>query len=442
MVSKLNERAATIPITQKPSLTHIIFPNMLIERLSLEECLREVESVHSGLPECGVFPPDRQPGPLYWANLLAEEFIVVNQGGTSSAKTYGIMAVLLTLALSHKGHRILVAGGTMPKLREDAVRVTDELISCSSFLQSCFMGLNKNEMVYTFNTGSFIEFKSFEGAESAKGGKRDVVYFSEATRIDWGVFYELYLRATQKIFIDYNPTFRFWVHEKLLGKRSAEFGSVKVIRSWHIHNRYLSDEQRMRIEGISDDELWKVYARGVTGALTGLVYYWGVRDWPAEAELAEVIWGVDWGFTNDPTVVCRVGVLLDGGYVVDQLCYAPGIEPEVLAVLMKENGYRTTQWSYADHHKDMIYRCRLQGVMLRPAEKGAGSVMPRTLYCKSKQIWYTPRSKDLAGELMAYRFVELKTGDLSNKAIGPDHAIDAATYAIYTHRFRVGRVRG
>ena len=37
--------------------------------------------------------------PLYNANLLASERVVVNQGGTSSGKTYSIMQVLFMLGM-------------------------------------------------------------------------------------------------------------------------------------------------------------------------------------------------------------------------------------------------------------------------------------------------------------------------------------------------------
>jgi hypothetical protein len=47
-----------------------------------------------------------KPNPLYEANYLATERIVINQGGTYSSKSYSIMQVLVTMALENKGWEI------------------------------------------------------------------------------------------------------------------------------------------------------------------------------------------------------------------------------------------------------------------------------------------------------------------------------------------------
>jgi hypothetical protein len=102
------------------------------------------------------------------------------------------------------------------------------------------------------------------------------------------------MRTRLKVFIDYNPSARFWVHEKLIGKPD-----VRLIISDHRSNRFLSEEQHDMIENIDDDELWKVYARGVTGKITGLVYTnWDiVEELPPQDEWKMVAYGLDWGFT-------------------------------------------------------------------------------------------------------------------------------------------------
>src|SRR5690606_8096436 len=108
----------------------------------------------------------------------------------------------------------------------------------------------------------------FETPEQAEGGKRDILYVNEAPRIPYRTFFLAQMRTRVRTFIDYNPTSTFWVHNKVI-ENKVEYNSVKIIRSWHIHNPYLSEEQRARIENIQDKDLWKVYARGLTGKLQG-----------------------------------------------------------------------------------------------------------------------------------------------------------------------------
>jgi predicted phage terminase large subunit-like protein len=60
---------------------------------------------------------------------------------------------------------------------------------------------------------------------------------------------------------------RFWVHEEIIGKPD-----VSLIISDHRDNEYLSKDEHAKIEGITDPEFHKVYARGRTGKIEGLLF--------------------------------------------------------------------------------------------------------------------------------------------------------------------------
>jgi phage terminase large subunit len=211
-----------------------------------------------------------------------------------------------------------------------------------------------------------------------------------------------------------------------------------MIRSWHEHNRYISQDKHDEIERISDKDMWRVYARGLTGKLSGLVYSWAeIEEFPTVG-VREVIWGIDWGYTNDPTALTKIACMEDGTYVVEELTYTAGIHEDVLTHIMKENGYSTEQAVYCDHDKDMVYRMRLNGVMALPAEKGAGSILNGVLYVKQKTVRYTKRSRNLAMELGKYRFVEID-GQNTNKVVDEfNHVLDSCRMALYSHRYRGG----
>jgi phage terminase large subunit len=348
------------------------------------------------------------------------------------------MQCLLTIACAEVGVTITVVGATVPKLKEDVMRITAEIIMENEHIRKYVTGFNIQDRTYSFMGGSILEFKSFENSEQAKGGKRDYLYVNEATRIDYMIFWEAYMRTKVRTFIDYNPSFRFWVHEKVMGADS-EYRSVKMLRSWHVHNAYLTDEMRSRIEGIKDKELWKVYARGLTGKLSGLVFYWDVvEEWPVVG-VKEVIWGIDWGYTVDPTTCARIALMDDGTYVVDEVVYHSGIAIEVLVHLMREAGYRDGVPVYCDHDTEQVLRLRREGVMAVAAEKGSGAELNRVLYVKQREVRYTRRSVHLKDELGKYRFVEID-GENTNKIHkGNDHVIDSITMGMYSHRNRIGR---
>ena len=196
----------------------------------------------------------KEPDPLYYANLFATERIVVNQGGTSSGKSYCIMQVLVTIAMAAPNYVITVVSNTVPKLKEDTMRIMAELVSNNQLVKRSVKDFNKSDRVYTFKNGSIIEFKSFESSEQAKGGKRHILYLNEATRVDYMLFFEANMRTYVRTYLDYNPSFRFWVHERII-ENKTEYPSVKVLRSWHVHNSYLPQDIREPIKRIQDQEI-------------------------------------------------------------------------------------------------------------------------------------------------------------------------------------------
>jgi phage terminase large subunit len=347
------------------------------------------------------------------------------------------MQVLATIACSQLNVDIIIAGSTVPKLKEDVMKIMAQLVMGNKHLRKFVKSFNIQDRKYVFTTGSTMEFKSYEDAEMAKGGKHHYLYVSEATRFDYATFDILNRNTSIRTWIDYNPTFRFWVHDIVLTNK-VQYPSTRMIRSWHEHNRYISQDKHDEIERISDKDMWRVYARGLTGKLSGLVYSWAeIEDFPMVG-VREVIWGIDWGYTNDPTALTKIACMDDGTYVVEELTYTAGIHEDVLTHIMKENGYSTEQAVYCDHDKDMVYRMRLNGVMALPAEKGAGSILNGVLYVKQKTVRYTKRSRNLAMELGKYRFVEID-GQNTNKVVDEfNHVLDSCRMALYSHRYRGG----
>ena len=380
-----------------------------------------------------------QTGPLYWANLLAQEDVVVNQGGSWSGKTHSIMQVLFTIAVMRPNYIITVISNTVTNLKADAIRISKSIVGASLKLQLCIKDYNSTDRVYHFFNGSLIEFKSFEDQEQAKGGKRHILYVNEASRIKYTVFFEAQLRTLVRTFVDYNPTSQFWVHDNVINNK-LEYTSVKVIRSWHIHNPFLTQKQRDRLENIQDREMWKVYARGLTGVLKGTVY----RGW-SETDLFPwkdgVIWYFDWGYTNDPTAGGRVAISPPGtgfDYVVDEICYQPGIPTGVLKQLLVDKGYKEGQLVYCDNDKTMIRELQMLNVSAVPFYKPDGSIKSGILYLKSKKIAYTKTSMNIREELKKYKFIELE-GHLTNEPVDEfNHHMDGIRCSTHTNFLRGG----
>ncbi|MBQ5861093.1 MAG: terminase large subunit [Alistipes sp.] len=364
--------------------------------------------------------------PLFTANYNAKERTVVNQGGTSSGKTYSLMQVLYVLAMSESAQVITIVGQDVPNLKKGAYRDANTIRNNNPILQKWFPDVNEGERLIKCVNGSILEFSSFKDAQDAKSGKRDYLFINEANGISYEIYWQLAMRTRKKVFLDYNPSARFWVHDEVIGREN-----VKLIISDHRKNYFLTKEEHDRIEGISDPELWKVYARGLTGMIEGLVLTnWDICDQlPPEEEWKMSCFGLDFGFSNDPSALERV-VLAHGELWIDELIYSTGLTNPDIAVRAKEQGVSSQQQIIADcAEPKSIRELQAAGLWVTPSTKGNDSIVAGLDILKRYRLHVTRRSQGLISNLRAYKWGKDKDGNNTNKPEDKNnHGIDAIRY--------------
>lgn len=125
-------------------------------------------------------------GELYDPNADVKPRFLVNQGGTSSGKTYTIMQRLIVLSFEHPMAIITVCGQDLPNLKVGAMRDLDTILHTRAELLDWFKN-NKSDSSYRGKNGSIIEFKSYQDAQDAKNGKRDYLFVNEANGVPYEV---------------------------------------------------------------------------------------------------------------------------------------------------------------------------------------------------------------------------------------------------------------
>lgn len=105
-------------------------------------------------------PADYQASVLFKENYHAGAHIVVNQGGTSSGKTFAIMQVLFSIACERKGQVITIVGQDIPNLKAGALRDALKIWSDSAQVAACIRSYNKSERVFEFNNGTAEYFSA------------------------------------------------------------------------------------------------------------------------------------------------------------------------------------------------------------------------------------------------------------------------------------------
>ena len=287
---------------------------------------------------------------------------------------------------------------------------------------------NVNE-IGSFITGlnnSILEFKSYDNEQDAKNGKRDYLFVNEANGIPYEIYWQLQIRTRKSVYIDYNPSARFWAHDEVINTEGT-----KLIISDHRGNPFLSEEEHERIEGIADEELWKVYARGMTGKITGLVLTrWDVvDDLPPRDEWRGDWYGMDFGFTNDPTALEHV-VLTHGELFVDEVIYETGLTNPEIAQKAKAAGLTRGDMIVADSAEPKSIReLTNTGLWVTPSEKGKDSIAVGLDILRRYVIHFTRRSQGIIGNAKAYQWKKDRDGKRTNDPQdGNDHGIDAIRY--------------
>ena len=369
--------------------------------------------------------PFKVIGELFRANTDPNFRTYVNQGGTSSGKTYTIMQVLFVYAMTEPNVVITICGQDLPNLKVGALRDAKTIINGSEWMMEYF-NVNESGSFITGLNNSILEFKSYDNEQDAKNGKRDYLFVNEANGIPYEIYWQLQIRTRKSVYIDYNPSARFWAHDEVINTEGT-----KLIISDHRGNPFLSEEEHERIEGIADEELWKVYARGMTGKITGLVLTrWDVvDDLPPRDEWRGDWYGMDFGFTNDPTALEHV-VLTHGELFVDEVIYETGLTNPEIAQKAKAAGLTRGDMIVADSAEPKSIReLTNTGLWVTPSEKGKDSIAVGLDILRRYVIHFTRRSQGIIGNAKAYQWKKDRDGKRTNDPQdGNDHGIDAIRY--------------
>jgi len=281
--------------------------------------------------------------------------------------------------------------------------------------------------VYTFETGTKIEFVSIDEYGKAHGPRRDVLFVNECNNLDYKIVDQLIVRTSKIVWLDWNPSSEFWFYTQVLPARPND---IDFITLTYKDNEALNPTMVSEIEShMSDKAWWTVYGLGQLGEIETRIYKgWkvDVDDIPFEARLDR--YGVDFGYSNDPTAI--VGVYYyNGGYILDEVAYQKGLLNKPIADILLNQPKALVIADSAEPKS--IDEIRLHGLTILPAQKGPGSINRGIGYVQQQKISVTKRSVNLIKEYRNYVWMTDKDGIILNEPMDKDnHAMDALRYAI------------
>lgn len=350
--------------------------------------------------------------------------IRVVQGGTSASKTISILLYLIDRAQRDETPTLTsIVSESFPHLKRGAIKDFITILESHKYFKP--ERWNKTDYVYTFETGSKIEFFSADQPNKVRGPRRDRLFINEANNVPYETFDQLEVRTKEFVFIDYNPTNEFWFFSEIQGRRD----DVEHIILTYKDNEALPIEIVNSIEQRKDRRgWWQVYGEGQLGEVEGKIY----KDWQIIDEIPHVArlerYGLDFGYSNDPTSIVAI-YYCNGGYILDEICFQKGLSNKQIADILL-NVDKTLVIADSAEPKS-IDEIKSYGISILPAEKGADSVRNGIQLLQDQKISITKRSYNVIKEYRNYLWMTDKQGIILNEPEHEwSHSMDAIRYAM------------
>lgn len=357
----------------------------------------------------------------------SQKKIVVEQGGTRSGKTYNILLfIIFHYCQVNTGKTITICRKTFPALRSSVMRdFIDILKSHNKYIEA---NHNKSNSEYKLD-GNLIEFISVDQPQKIRGRKREYLFINEANELDYEDWQQLVFRTTEKIVIDFNPSdFYHWIYDKVIPRDDVEF-----YKTTYLDNKFLDSSIIEEIERLkeTDEHYWRIYGLGERGYSKATIFkYYETDSVPEDAEF--VSFGLDYGYTNDPTAM--VGVWKKGyDLYIKEYIYQTMMTGRDIHQRLKDMGIQR-DLIFADSAEPRLNdELRKMGWNVRPSVKGKDSINAGIDLLKRFKIHITKDSHNAIQEFRDYKWKEDKSGKLTNQPEPKnDHLIDSTRYACYS----------
>jgi phage terminase large subunit len=315
------------------------------------------------------------------------------QGSSSAGKTIAVLLIFIERAQLEPGKLFSVVSETLPHLKKGAIRDFLNIMEGHQYYVDAQW--NRTDFIYTFESGSKIEFFSADSPDKVRGPRRDVLFINEANNISYETYTQLAIRTNEDIYLDYNPVAEFWVHEEIVNNMDLDTGLPMTEFDFLIltykDNDALPESVVKELESRRKNiGWWRVYGEGQLGEATGVIYpRWQQIDQVPEGARLER-YGLDFGYSNDPTAIVAI-YYYNQGYILDEVLFQKGLSNKQIAETLLAQEHKALVIADSAEPKS-IDEIRSYGVNIMPAIKGQGSVLQGIQIVQDADISITKRS--------------------------------------------------
>ena len=351
--------------------------------------------------------------------------IVVEQGGTRSGKTYNILLwIIFHYCAKYTGQTITIARKTFPAVRSSVMRDFFDILKQHELYNEDLH--NKSNSEYVLN-GNLVEFVSLDQPQKIRGRKRDLAFLNEANELTFEDWQQIVFRTNGRIILDYNPSDSFhWIYDRVIPREDADFYQTTYQDNPFLDATIVAEIERLKQ---TDEHYWRVYGLGERGTNRAQVFQFTTyQQLPPQAKFLS--YGLDFGFTNDPSALVACYQWGDNLYFQEVL-YSTNLTNQDLSQMFAKFDIGRYDEVFADSSEPKsIEELHRMGFNIKPTAKGADSVNAGIDMLKRYKLHVN--GSNLVKEMENYKWLEDKNGNLLNKPEDKyNHAIDALRYGVW-----------
>lgn len=379
-----------------------------------------------------------EASPVFQKIHNSKSKIVLCRGGARSTKTASIIIEILLKLIQEANIRIVVARKTLAILKDTFLFDVQEWIERLG-IGHLIVYYKHTSTIWCWLSKSSIKFLGCDEPRKFRGLEANYWVFNEANEIPYEFFKQAIMRMSRKninpgkqnrFYLDFNPSSRFsWVKTKVEDVRE----DVDIITSTYLDNPFLTPEAVKEIERLkeTDPDAWKIYGLGDYTDVKGAIYknFNIVDEFPENAK--KIGYGMDFGFTIDPSSLIKVGEL-HGELYVEEIIYETDLTNQDISNKLIDEGIKKTDLIIADSDEPKsIEEIKREGWNIRGCKKGPDSIRYGISTVKQFKINVCRNSHNLLSELNLYKWKEDRNGDPTQTPVDKhNHALDALRYYV------------
>ena len=384
-------------------------------------------------------------------------------GGRSSAKSDTACQKMINLCREEVGFKGVAIRKVYNTLKDSCYSKLVSIINRNGWENEFYCIKSPLEITH-ISSGRKIIFRGLDEAEKIKSlDDPTVIWIEEALEItsDDFVKVDTSIRSSnqetlKQMIITFNPeneehwiNKRFFPHKSQYEKEDGSHTFIKsrepntlLLHTTYKHNDFCVGEDIKTITRLKnaygeESNYTKVYVYGLWGnALKGLVFeninY--VKKMPAKEDCKIYGYGLDFGFTNDPTAIIECA-LAHGELWAREVTYKTGLVnsgSNSICSELKSDGVKNEEIIADSAEPKSIAEIKKEGFSIKGVDKGKDSIESGITLMKKYKINIVESSTNLIKEFKSYKYKENKDqseSEFSNKPIDAwNHGIDAFRY--------------